>query len=130
MTEAALKHLRMTRTLAAHALAILLCSTVAACRPEAGAKKSESLTAGATRSGGQTGADATTPDDPFARIPRVTVEELAEGLRRGSAVAVDVRPAEAYEEQHIPGALSLPEGDAVERGGELPKDKLVVAYCA
>jgi len=68
--------------------------------------------------------------DPFASIPRVTVAELAEALKEGRAVALDVRPAEAFEEGHIAGAVSIPEEEVAARAGELPKDKLVVAYCA
>ena len=68
--------------------------------------------------------------DPFADVPRVRVEELAAALKEGRAVALDVRPVEAFEEGHIPGAVSVPEEEVVARAGELPKDKLVVAYCA
>lgn len=68
--------------------------------------------------------------DSFAAVARITVGELAAALKQGRAVAVDVRPAEAFEEEHIRGALSIPEAEVVERAGELPKDKLVVAYCA
>ncbi|MDQ3802998.1 MAG: rhodanese-like domain-containing protein [Acidobacteriota bacterium] len=69
-------------------------------------------------------------NDPFASIPRVTVAELAAALKEGRAVALDVRPAEAFAEEHIRGAISIPEEEVVGRAGELPKDKLVVAYCA
>jgi 3-mercaptopyruvate sulfurtransferase SseA len=68
--------------------------------------------------------------DPFASVPRVRVEELAAALREGRAVALDVRPAEAFEVEHIKGAVNIPEEEVVERAGELPKEKLVVAYCA
>ena len=68
--------------------------------------------------------------DPFASVPRVTVEELAAALEEGRAVALDVRPVEAFEEEHIAGAVSIPEEEVTSRAGELPKDKLVVAYCA
>ena len=68
--------------------------------------------------------------DPFAAIPRLSVEELSEALKEGRAVAVDVRPAEAYEEEHIAGAFSIPEEEVRERAGELPRGKLVVTYCA
>ena len=77
---------------------------------------------------------ASAPDvqqsDPFAAIPRVSVEELAKALKEGRAVAVDVRPAEAFEEEHIAGAYSIPEEEVRERAAELPPGKLVVAYCA
>lgn len=69
-------------------------------------------------------------EDPFASIPRVTVAELAAALKEGRAVALDVRPVEAFEEGHIPGAVSIPEEEVTRRAGELPKGKLVVAYCA
>ena len=75
-------------------------------------------------------APAERPDDPFAKIPRMSVEELRKALDEGRAVAADVRPAEAFEEEHIEGAFSVPEDDWAAHAGELPKDKLVVTYCA
>lgn len=69
-------------------------------------------------------------EDPFASVPRVTVNELAEALKEGRAVALDVRPAEAFEEEHVKGAVGIPEDEVVARAGELPREKLVVAYCA
>ena len=42
---------------------------------------------------------------------------------------VDVRAKAAYEAGHIDGAISLPDGEMESRLAELPKDKLIVAYC-
>lgn len=42
---------------------------------------------------------------------------------------VDVRAKDAYDAGHIKGAESFPEADVDTRVNELPKDKLVVAYC-
>jgi hypothetical protein len=42
---------------------------------------------------------------------------------------IDVRAKEAYDAGHIKGAISFPESDVDTRLNELPKDKLVVAYC-
>lgn len=70
------------------------------------------------------------PTDPFASVPRVSVEELSKALKENRAVVVDVRPAEAYEEEHIAGAVSIPEEEVRERARELPPGKLAVAYCA
>jgi hypothetical protein len=42
---------------------------------------------------------------------------------------IDVRAKEAFDAGHIKGAISFPESDVDTRIGELPKDKLVVAYC-
>lgn len=104
----------------------------AACQTNPAAVKEDRTAqaqAGATAQG-QGGAAPNSPADPFEKIPRMKAEEVAEAVRQGRAVVVDVRPPEAFAEEHIRGALSLPEEDAVERGGELPKDKLVVTYCA
>ncbi|HEV2765456.1 MAG TPA: rhodanese-like domain-containing protein [Pyrinomonadaceae bacterium] len=68
--------------------------------------------------------------DPFASIPRVGVRELERALKEGKAVVVDVGPEEAFEAEHIKGAASIPLEEVNARAGELPKDKLVVAYCA
>jgi hypothetical protein len=42
---------------------------------------------------------------------------------------IDVRAAESYAAGHITGAISFPESDVDARVAELPKDKLIVAYC-
>ncbi|MBD0370756.1 MAG: rhodanese-like domain-containing protein [Pyrinomonadaceae bacterium] len=76
-------------------------------------------------------ANAPTEGDPFAAIPRVKVEELVRALEEGRAVVVDIRAAEAYQEEHIKGAVSIPLEEIRERGArELPTDKLIVTYCA
>jgi hypothetical protein len=42
---------------------------------------------------------------------------------------LDVRDPDTYAAGHVPGAISFPEADVDARVGELPKDKLIVAYC-
>lgn len=44
-------------------------------------------------------------------------------------IIVDVRPVSAFEQGHIKGAISLPHSDIDARINELPKNKLIVAYC-
>jgi rhodanese-related sulfurtransferase len=44
-------------------------------------------------------------------------------------IIIDVRAKEAFDSGHIAGAISFPESDVDTRISELPKDKLVVAYC-
>jgi len=49
---------------------------------------------------------------------------------RGEAVFVDVRPREAYEEGHIPGALNLPAHEIEDRAAELRRlGRLPILYC-
>lgn len=56
-------------------------------------------------------------------------DELLERVRNGEVTVLDVRPREEYRASHLPGALSIPVGELKARLDELPKDRLVVAYC-
>jgi hypothetical protein len=63
--------------------------------------------------------------------PRITLEEF-KALYDNVATRpfiIDVRGLVSYEEGHIKGAISFPEMDVDARVGELPRDKLIVAYC-
>ena len=42
---------------------------------------------------------------------------------------LDVRAKDAFDAGHITGAISFPESDVDARVAELPKDKLIIAYC-
>ena len=46
------------------------------------------------------------------------------------AVFVDVRGEDAFRQGHIRGALSVPTGTAAQHADKLPKDKLIITYCA
>ena len=69
---------------------------------------------------------ATPPDN----VRRMTITELRDALEQGKAVVVDVRGDPSYKQEHIKGALDIPEGQLVARSSELPKDKLIVFYCS
>ncbi len=64
-----------------------------------------------------------------ADVPRVTPAELKALMDKGEAVAIDVRGSVPYELGHIKDAVWLPLGLVAQRFGELPQDKLIVAYC-
>lgn len=59
----------------------------------------------------------------------VSREELARRVQAGDVTVLDVRPGEEYRAGHIPGALSIPVEELARRLAELPRDKLIVAYC-
>ena len=50
-------------------------------------------------------------------------------LTPGSAVLVDVRDPDEFEEGHIPGAINLPLNDLRSRLAELPRDRELWLYC-
>ncbi|MGH3863804.1 metalloregulator ArsR/SmtB family transcription factor [Actinokineospora sp.] len=59
----------------------------------------------------------------------VSRDELADRLRRGDVVVLDVRPAAEFRSGHIDGAVSLPIDELQRRVRGVPKDREVVAYC-
>ena len=59
----------------------------------------------------------------------ITRAELLRRLSRKDVVVIDVRPDEEYRTAHLPGALSLPLAGLRRHLRELPKTKLIVAYC-
>jgi len=66
------------------------------------------------------------------RIPRVTMEEVAQKLERDEPVAfIDVRVLEeTTQDPGIPEARLIPAADLAERYAELPADRDLVLYCA
>ena len=67
-----------------------------------------------------------TPDN----VRRVTVVELRDALDKGTAIVVDTRGADSYKQNHIKGSISIPVDQIASRIKELPRDKLIVAYCS
>lgn len=75
-----------------------------------------------------------TPVPPTASAdapPRMPIDEFKKLYDDPSKrpIIIDVRAASAYDEGHIVGAESFPEADVDARINDLPKDKLVIAYC-
>ncbi|MBO0857279.1 MAG: rhodanese-like domain-containing protein [Chloracidobacterium sp.] len=64
------------------------------------------------------------------KVPRISVEDAKKLVADGKAVLIDVRPAESYKMSHIKGAPNVPLS-ILETGNfnDLPKDKLIIAYC-
>ena len=59
----------------------------------------------------------------------ITREELFRRLDAGEVTLIDVRPHEEYLAGHIPGAISMPLAELVDRLAELPAGHEIVAYC-
>jgi hypothetical protein len=87
--------------------------------------------AAASKSGAQTGAGAPTGTTEIHAdgIRRVGVAELQKMVEAGGVAIYDTRSKAQYDEEHIKGALSLPQNEAGARAGELPRDKTLVFYC-
>ena len=68
-------------------------------------------------------------EERLGSFEAVTAAELAARLREPDTVVVDVRSAAAYAEGHVPGAVSVPLKELLDRLGELPGDAEIIAYC-
>ena len=81
--------------------------------------------------GGQPSPTATPVEEVGGEPPRISLAEFKalydDPARR--PLILDVRYPDFYEEGHIKGAISFPETDVDDRVGELPRNKLIVAYC-
>ena len=123
--------MNMILKLGVSALTIGMAITAAGC-----AKSGASTpTAGAATAGASSAHSATAtspiPQNAEDKIPRVKVEEAKKMVAEGKAIFIDVRGADAYKMSHIKGALDFPltKMDTSEIK-DLPKDKLIIAYCS
>ena len=67
---------------------------------------------------------------PVDTARRISIEEALAAAQHGQAVFVDVRAADAFQQGHIRGALLMPESEIAQRIKELPRNKLIITYCA
>jgi predicted sulfurtransferase len=66
---------------------------------------------------------------PSDNVRRINAEELHKLWEKGDVLIIDTRAESAYKESHIKGALSMPTGTVLSRIDELPRNKMIVAYC-
>jgi hypothetical protein len=71
---------------------------------------------------------ATAAGDTPPRMPMDQFKTLYDDPAK-RPIILDVRAKETFDAGHITGAESFPEADVDTRVSELPKDKLIVAYC-
>src|SRR3954465_1273687 len=86
----------------------------------------ESLLSQTPRPANQAPAPATPPPDNARRI---TAEELHTLWEKNEVVIIDTRAESAYKQEHIKGSLLMPAGTVLQHIDELPKNKLIAAYC-
>jgi 3-mercaptopyruvate sulfurtransferase SseA len=69
------------------------------------------------------------PDGVNPEIERVTIAGAKAAFDEGSAVFVDARPLEYYEQGHIPKAVNMPDESIPAELVNLPKDTWIITYC-
>ncbi|HYX27051.1 MAG TPA: rhodanese-like domain-containing protein [Pyrinomonadaceae bacterium] len=69
---------------------------------------------------------ATNPSDNARRIG---AEDLHQLWEKNEVLIIDTRPESAYKAEHIKGSISMPTGTVLSHLSELPRNKLIAAYC-
>jgi rhodanese-related sulfurtransferase len=64
-----------------------------------------------------------------AEATRIEADEAVKLAAKGEVVVLDVRNKLAFDGSHAEGALHISAGEIANRLSELPKDKLIAAYC-
>ena len=64
-----------------------------------------------------------------SEVGEVSADELADRVRRGRAVVIDVRPTLEYVVGHIPGARSVPAEILEASLDALPRSREILVYC-
>jgi 3-mercaptopyruvate sulfurtransferase SseA len=83
-----------------------------------------------TRNSARVSQSTNSPALPTDGVRRVSIDELQDAMGKGEAVLLDVRGEVEYKLGHIKGARSLPLGLIAQQSGDVPRDKLIVTYCA
>ena len=91
---------------------------------------SNDLTRAKNKVAGASSTPAAPAQPPNDGVRRMTPAELQAELASGKAIVVDVRSEMAFKESHIKGARLIALNEVLARAGELPRDKLIVTYCA
>jgi len=99
-------------------LALIIAAGLLACN------SNETLLSQTPRPANQT---AATPPPDNAR--RITAEELHKLWEKNEVVIIDTRAESAYKQEHIKGSISVPAGSLATKLSELPKGKMIAAYC-
>lgn len=106
---------------------ILLTLTIALGAAILACNSNETLLSQNSRPSNQTA--TATPPPPADNARRISAEELHTLWEKNEVLIIDTRAESAYKQEHIKGAISMPTGTVLQRVDELPRNKMIVAYC-
>jgi predicted sulfurtransferase len=78
----------------------------------------------------QTAQTAQPPQNSLDSAHRITAEELHKLWQKDEVLIVDTRNEPSFKQGHIRGSILIPAGEFASRADELPKNKMIVTYCA
>jgi len=63
-------------------------------------------------------------------VQRTSLQDAKVAYDDKKAIFLDVRTSESYARNHVPGAISIPEAQIIERMKELDPNQWIIAYCS
>jgi len=66
---------------------------------------------------------------PADNARRITADELHKLWEKNDVVIIDTRGEPAYKAEHIKGSILMTTGTLLDHLSELPRNKLIAAYC-
>jgi rhodanese-related sulfurtransferase len=64
------------------------------------------------------------------QVETITKEELLPLVGNRDVIVLNALPRDWYERAHIPGSICIPVEELSAKLAELPRDKLIITYCA
>jgi 3-mercaptopyruvate sulfurtransferase SseA len=117
----------MRRLISLSAAFVLAVALLAACNST---EKNQGVSGNGSSNASPAAATPSTQPTPNDGVRRITLAELRDALDKGTAIVVDTRSADNYKQSHIKGSINIPADQIANRINELPRDKLIVAYCS
>jgi 3-mercaptopyruvate sulfurtransferase SseA len=72
---------------------------------------------------------ATPANPPADNARRITADELHKLWEKNDVMIIDTRAESAYKAEHIKGSILMTTGTVLDHLSELPRNKLIAAYC-
>ena len=63
-------------------------------------------------------------------VQRTSLQDAKTAYENKQAIFLDVRTSESYARNHVPGAISIPEAQIIERMKELDPNQWIITYCS
>jgi hypothetical protein len=63
-------------------------------------------------------------------VQRTSLQDAKAAYDSKKAIFLDVRTSESYARNHVPGAISIPEAQIIERMNELDPNQWIITYCS
>lgn len=68
-------------------------------------------------------------DIPYPKIARITLDDARSAYDNKSALFIDVRSTDSFDQKHIPGAVNLPLDQLESQVPKLDPNVLLIPYC-